>query len=139
MVKTLEETRQQQRQQYHNLYPPGFKRRRNAEQTALQRAAQRNYDRRRGKAPARVLQKKVRNFLNGTCEQGAELVGCTREELQQHLEQGLAGNVFEWKLSYIKHPREFDLTDDEQCKLCFHYTNLRALPTKSCATAFAAL
>ena len=64
----------------------------------------------------------------------SELLGCTVEQVRQHLEllftegmnwdnYGLHG----WHIDHIKPLNMFDLTDPEQQKQCFHYTNLRPL------------
>jgi len=63
-----------------------------------------------------------------------ELVGCTLQELKEHLEsQWHPGMNWDnhtktgWHIDHIKPCNTFDLTDIEQQKLCFHYTNLRPL------------
>jgi hypothetical protein len=63
-----------------------------------------------------------------------ELVGCTLQELKEHLEsQWLPGMNWDnhtktgWHIDHIKPCNTFDLTDIEQQKQCFHYTNLRPL------------
>lgn len=33
-----------------------------------------------------------------------------------------------WHIDHIKPCAKFDLTDSEQQRACFHYTNLQALP-----------
>lgn len=128
---TVEERRAMWRLQYHNRYPEGFKRQRNAEQTARQRKAQRKYDQKRSALPMRIYQRKVQRFLSGIIKKkGEELVGCTREQLVAHLTAPLDDDVIEWKLQYLVHPREFDLNDAVQRSHCFHYTNLAARPVK---------
>tara|TARA_R100001530_G_C4254503_1_gene138774 strand:+ start:64 stop:693 length:630 start_codon:yes stop_codon:yes gene_type:complete len=63
-----------------------------------------------------------------------ELIGCTIDELRQHLESkfkpwmtwknhGLGG----WDIDHISPCAKFDFTDPEQQKICFHYTNLQPL------------
>ena len=62
-----------------------------------------------------------------------ELIGCTVPELQQHLESKFLptmtwenhGKV--WHIDHILPCASFDLTDPDQQKLCFHYTNLQPL------------
>ena len=63
-----------------------------------------------------------------------ELVGCTINELRQHIEsQWLPGMSWEnnttngWHIDHIKPCKTFDLTDPLQQKECFHYSNLRPL------------
>lgn len=66
-----------------------------------------------------------------------DLLGCTIEEAKRHIEkQWLPGMNWEnysykgWHLDHIKPVNTFDLTDPEQQKQCFHYTNLRPLWAK---------
>lgn len=66
-----------------------------------------------------------------------DLLGCTIEEAKRHIEkQWLPGMSWEnysykgWHLDHIKPVNTFDLTDPEQQKQCFHYTNLRPLWAK---------
>ena len=63
-----------------------------------------------------------------------QLVGCSISELKEYIErQWLPGMTWEnyttngWHVDHIKPVNTFDLTDIEQQKLCFHYTNLRPL------------
>jgi hypothetical protein len=63
------------------------------------------------------------------------LLGCTIIEFKQHLEQQFKpemnwlnhGTV--WEIDHIKACSKFDLTDPEQQKQCFHYTNMQPLFT----------
>ena len=62
-----------------------------------------------------------------------KLLGCTIEQCKQHLESqfklGMTwnnqGSI--WEVDHIKPCSLFDLTDIEQQKQCFHYTNLQPL------------
>lgn len=62
-----------------------------------------------------------------------ELIGCTPEALRKHLESQFKpewnwdnyGSV--WQIDHITPCKAFDLTDNEQAKRCFHYSNLRPL------------
>ena len=61
-----------------------------------------------------------------------ELTGCSLEELKAHLEsqftEGMSWeNHGEWHIDHIRPCASFDLTDPEQQKLCFHYSNLQPL------------
>jgi hypothetical protein len=61
-----------------------------------------------------------------------DLVGCTRTELVTHIEsQFQPGMSWEnrrlWHLDHIRPCASFDLTDPEQQRLCFHFSNLRPL------------
>jgi hypothetical protein len=61
------------------------------------------------------------------------LLGCSLDELKLHLEQQFLpemswenhGKI--WEIDHIKPCALFDLTDIEQQKECFHYTNLQPL------------
>lgn len=61
-----------------------------------------------------------------------DLIGCTIEFLRNHLEENFqAGmswaNRNLWHIDHKKPCAAFDLTDPEQQKACFHYTNLQPL------------
>ena len=60
------------------------------------------------------------------------LLGCTIAELKTHLElQFQPGMNWDersaWHIDHIRPCASFDLTDPEQQRLCFHYTNLQPL------------
>lgn len=62
------------------------------------------------------------------------LVGCTIPELIKHLEaQFQPGMTWEnhslrgWHIDHIRPCASFDLTDPDQQRVCFHYTNLQPL------------
>lgn len=61
-----------------------------------------------------------------------ELIGCTIDELWNHLESqfqpGMTrDNYGKWHVDHIKLLASFDLTDHEQQRHAFHYTNLQPL------------
>ncbi|MDA7495731.1 hypothetical protein OAL45_00275 [bacterium] len=61
-----------------------------------------------------------------------ELVGCSRDELWEHLEKQfkdgmIRQNLGKWHVDHIKPCSLFDLTDPEQQKECFNYKNLQPL------------
>lgn len=63
-----------------------------------------------------------------------ELLGCTIEHMMEHLESlfqpGMTWETYGfrgWHIDHIKPCASFDLTDPEQQKLCFHWTNLQPL------------
>jgi len=65
------------------------------------------------------------------------LLGCSLNELRTHLEKhwlpGMSWDNYTshgWHIDHIKPCVSFDLTDKEQQKQCFHYTNLQPLWSK---------
>ena len=61
-----------------------------------------------------------------------QTVGCTVQELRRHLEskftEGMSwANYGKWHLDHIMPCDSFDLFDEAQQKLCFHYSNLQPL------------
>ncbi len=61
-----------------------------------------------------------------------ELVGCTIEELRKHLEKSFSpgmkwSNYGKWHVDHILPCASFDLTNHEQQRECFHYSNLQPL------------
>jgi hypothetical protein len=84
------------------------------------------------------LRARVRQALKGKNKSKStmELIGCTIDELWLHLEKQFepgmtrenngCGEVC-WHVDHIKPCAAFDLSDPEQQKICFHYTNLQPL------------
>jgi len=65
----------------------------------------------------------------------AKLIGCTIAELREHLEEQFIGgmtwdNYGDWHIDHIKPCVLFDLSDPDQQRECFHYTNLQPLWAK---------
>ena len=61
-----------------------------------------------------------------------ELVGCSREQLRVHLERQFCGhmsweNRHRWHIDHIRPCASFDLTDPDQVRQCFHFSNLRPI------------
>lgn len=61
-----------------------------------------------------------------------ELVGCSIIELREHLERqfdsGMSwDNYGQWHVDHIKPCASFDITDPDQQRICFHYSNLQPL------------
>jgi hypothetical protein len=66
-----------------------------------------------------------------------QLIGCTVEHLKNYLQQQwLPGMSWDnharngWHIDHIRPCNMFNLSDPEQQKICFHYTNLRPLWAK---------
>jgi hypothetical protein len=64
------------------------------------------------------------------------LIGCSSEELRAHLEHKFENGMNwdnyghgkgKWNVDHVRPLDSFDLTDPEQQKLAFHYTNLQPL------------
>lgn len=77
----------------------------------------------------RIRMALIRGSKNST---SYDLTGCSWEYLKLHLEskftKGMSwDNYGEWHIDHIKPCCSFDLTDIEQQKICFHYTNLQPL------------
>lgn len=61
-----------------------------------------------------------------------ELTGCSKDDLYSHLESKFTegmnwDNYGKWHIDHIKPCVSFDLTDTEEQKKCFHWTNLQPL------------
>lgn len=82
------------------------------------------------------LRQRIRNALNGFAKIAPTmtLLGCTIEEFKNYLESQFSqrpGMSWEtkcfWHIDHIKPCVDFDLSDPEQQRKCFHYTNLQPL------------
>lgn len=77
---------------------------------------------------------RVRKAIKGIARSGdtMSMIGCTAEQLKQHLEDqfkpGMTWGNYSyrgWHVDHIRPCASFDLTDPLQQSICFHYTNLR--------------
>ena len=103
------------------------------------KARRRAYDKRRRTEPEFRLKdnmrRRLRSFLRGHPKPTTtfKLVGCSPNELVQHLEkQFLPGMTWEnygkeWHVDHIVMLQEFSIINEEELRLAFHYTNLRPL------------
>jgi hypothetical protein len=78
-----------------------------------------------------LLRGRLRHALNGKAKAAStmELVGCDRDHLLFHLESQFTEGM-NWQNIHIDHIQPcsgFDLEDEEQQRVCFHYTNLQPL------------
>lgn len=71
---------------------------------------------------------------NQKSEDTKTLIGCTIPELRAHIDDQMVEGMswdnyskFGWHIDHIKPCSSFDLSDTEQQKQCFHYTNLQPL------------
>lgn len=84
-----------------------------------------------------VLRARLRGAIKNNYKKSSaiELLGCTIDELKEHLSAKFTeGMSFEnhglWHIDHIMPCDAFDLTDPEQQKECFHFTNLQPLWAK---------
>jgi hypothetical protein len=107
------------------------------------RAKQTVYNRKKYKEdPAYKLSLNLRTRILAAIKRGksikhsktVDLIGCTISEARHHIESlwqpGMNWsnhNIHGWHIDHIRPCCTFDLTDPEQQKQCFHYTNLRPL------------
>ena len=82
------------------------------------------------------LRSRMHQALNGKCKADTTkaLLGCTYEEARAHIEaqftEGMSWDKMGLHGIHIDHIRpcaSFDLSDPEQQRECFHYTNLQPL------------
>jgi len=85
---------------------------------------------------SRILRKRLWGAVaGGTREQSAmALVGCSIDELRAHLESQFAHGMSwdnygqgGWEIDHVIPVAAFDMTDPEQQRRCFHYSNLQPL------------
>jgi hypothetical protein len=82
-----------------------------------------------------MLRKRVRNAIKGKKHyKSIDLLGCTVLDARCHLEKQFKEGMswenhgkYGWHIDHIIPCASFDLTDLEQQKKCFHYTNLQPL------------
>ncbi len=106
------------------------------------RATNPNYrrDRRRTNINYRLrlrLQARLREAFKGGTKSATtlKLLGCSVEELRRHLESRFTGgmsweNYGEWHIDHRRPCAAFDLTDPEQQRQCFNWSNLQPLWAK---------
>ncbi len=81
----------------------------------------------------KALRTRLWKFVTGTKKQRmSKLIGCTREQfveyIQKRFTKGMHWNNYgEWEMDHIIPCTAFDLTDPEQQRKCFHYTNLQPM------------
>lgn len=80
------------------------------------------------------LRVRLRNALHGRSKSARtmELVGCSIEELRAHLEQQFINNMTwenygQWHVDHRVPCAAWDLSDPEQQRACFHWSNLQPM------------
>ena len=82
------------------------------------------------------IRSRVSKLLSGTIrsESTEDLLGCTYKEARLHLESQFTDGMswdnygmYGWHIDHIIPCASFDLSDPEQQRQCFHYTNLQPL------------
>jgi len=81
------------------------------------------------------ISRRIRSAINGKKNHKTiELLGCSIKQLKIHLEKQFKNGMswdnyglYGWHIDHIKPCSTFDLTDVEQQKICFNYTNLQPL------------
>lgn len=82
-----------------------------------------------------ILRRRLHHALQGRAKAATtfELLGCTAAELKEHLERQFVDGMSwdncgsEVHIDHIRPCASFDLSDPEEQKKCFHYTNLQPL------------
>ncbi len=77
-----------------------------------------------------AMNKVVKRFKTRKHNKTLVLLGCGLEQFKAHIEsqflEGMSwGNRSDWHIDHIRPCASFDLTDPEQQKECFHFSNLR--------------
>lgn len=82
----------------------------------------------------RNLRRRVHHALQGNrkANRTFELIGCTPEFFKNYISslftKGMSWNNYgKWHIDHIKPCFTFDLSDSDQQRICFHYTNQRPL------------
>lgn len=84
------------------------------------------------------IRSRVRNVLNGKVKSKStlELLGCSIDDLKDHLESKFYANMSwenygsYWHIDHIHPCASFNLQNEEEQKICFHYSNLQPLTAK---------
>lgn len=81
-----------------------------------------------------ALRSRVSSALNGTAKATStlDLLGCSAQDLKTYLEVQFQpamswDNYGQWEIDHIRPCASFDLSEPEQQRLCFHYSNLQPL------------
>lgn len=112
-----------------------------ANQTSKKRVYEKTNRKKTYANPNVKLAMAIRSRISGAILKGfkkcksLELLGCeivdARVHIEMQFEVGMSwDNHGEWHIDHIRPCASFDLTKEEEQKVCFHYTNLRPLWAK---------
>ena len=80
------------------------------------------------------LSRRMRSFFSKNGSRTIDFIGCSIDDLKCHLEKQFVDGMswenyglYGWHVDHIRPCCSFDLTDPEQQRECFHYTNLKPL------------
>lgn len=78
------------------------------------------------------LSRRLRNCIKKDSKSIVDFIGCSIDDVKTHLEKQFTNgmnwdNYGKWHIDHIIPCASFDLTDPEQQKKCFHYSNLQPL------------
>lgn len=98
------------------------------------KAQRKRYNQQPQRKIRRNFKKRIKELLQNRTESTHHLLGCSGKELAAHLESKFRdGMTWEnygvkgWHMDHIVPCAAFDLTDPNQRKQCFHYSNLQPL------------
>lgn len=81
-----------------------------------------------------ILSVRINSLIKKKKNKTLDLVGCDVKTLKQYLENKFLKGMswknygfYGWHIDHIRPCSSFDLTNPEQQKICFHYTNLQPL------------
>lgn len=79
-----------------------------------------------------LLRNRLNKFIHSKIDTTISFLGCDLEYFKQYMEykfiEGMSwDNIGDWHIDHIKPCCSFDLTDPEEQRKCFHYTNLQPL------------
>jgi len=139
-IKAYMKVYRQENKERYNEYERAYYHQVNKEKKKASTLAYQNNRRRTD--PIFKLTKNLRTRVNSALKgrwkskKTMELLGCTIDELWLHLEKQFQPGMTRenygfgegcWHNDHIRPCSSFDLSDPEQQKICFHYTNLQPL------------
>jgi len=81
------------------------------------------------------IRKALKNGYGDKSKSCLKYIGCSIPQLRKHLEQQFQDgmtwdNHGDWHIDHIKPCAAFDLTNEDEQRQCFHYSNLQPLWAK---------